>query len=214
MAALSPPTSIVYHTTVNIFKQLQAMKKGSKSGTSDEDRALWQHVTRSVRAYEKKRASAEATPRNAAPAKTKKPDKITAALAAAKPMEARPVAKTSLPVPRPAPPMQDGGTAKDLKKKKWPIDKTIDLHGMTQTAAHDALVRFFNLARRQEKRTLLVITGKGSRLQGGGVLRRLLPLWLAEAPFAPHVLAITAARTEDGGDGAFYVRLKKPTTRK
>ncbi len=191
------------------------MKKGSKSGTSDEDRALWQHVTRSVRAYEKKRASAEATPRNTAPPKTKKPDKITAALAAAKPMPARPTpAKSSLTAASPAAAVQDGGTAKDLKKKKWPIDKTIDLHGMTQTAAHDALVRFFNLARRQEKRTLLVITGKGSRLQGGGVLRRLLPLWLAETPFAPHVLAITAARTEDGGDGAFYVRLKKPATRK
>lgn len=188
------------------------MKKGSKSGTSDEDRALWQHVTRSVRAYEKKRASAEATPRHAAPAKPKKISKIDAALAAAQPL-ARPAPAAKATPARPAAP-QDGGTARDLKKKKWPIDKTIDLHGMTQTAAHDALVRFFNLARRQEKRTLLVITGKGSRLQGGGVLRRLLPLWLAEAPFAPHVLAITAARTEDGGDGAFYVRLKKPAPRK
>lgn len=189
------------------------MKKGSKSGTSDEDRALWQHVTRSVRAYEKKRASAEATPRNAAPAKPKRISKIDAALAAATPLAPRtPAAKTTAPVRAPA--ALDGGTTRDLKKKKWPIDKTIDLHGMTQTAAHDALVRFFNLARRQEKRTLLVITGKGSRLQGGGVLRRLLPLWLAEAPFAPHVLAITAARTEDGGDGAFYVRLKKPAARK
>ena len=189
------------------------MKKGSKSGTSDEDRALWQHVTRSVRAYEKKRASPDATPRHAAPAKAKKISKIDAALAAAKPVEARtPAAKP--PAPGRTPAVHDGGTTRDLKKKKWPIDKTIDLHGMTQTAAHDALVRFFNQARRQEKRTLLVITGKGSRLAGGGVLRRLLPLWLAEAPFAPHVLAITAARAEDGGDGAFYVRLKKPTTRK
>lgn len=190
------------------------MKKGSKSGTSDEDRALWQHVTRSVRAYEKKRTSPEATQTKAAPAKSKKSG-IDAALAAAKPLERAAVPKARITVP--APPIaaaQDGGTARDLKKKKWPIDKTIDLHGMTQTAAHDALVRFFNLARRQEKRTLLVITGKGSRLQGGGVLRRLLPLWLAEAPFAPHVLAITAARTEDGGDGAFYVRLKKAAPRK
>ena len=189
------------------------MKKGSKSGTSDEDRALWQHVTRSVRAYEKKRASPDATPRTAAPAKPKKISKIDAALAAAKPLVTpAPATKTAALLRAPA--AHDGGAARDLKKKKWPIDKALDLHGMTQRAAYDALVRFFNQARRQEKRTLLVITGKGSRLQGGGVLRRLLPLWLSEAPFAPHVLAITAARTEDGGDGAFYVRLKKPAARK
>lgn len=183
------------------------MKKGSKSGTSDEDRALWQHVTRSVRPYEKKR------PLPAPAAKSKK-----SAASAAPPPAVSPAAPvrprvTITPAPKPAV-VNDGGTARDLKKKKWPIDKTIDLHGMTQTAAHDALVRFFNLARRQEKRTLLVITGKGSRSQGGGVLRRLLPMWLAEAPFAPHVLAITAARIEDGGDGAFYVRLKKPPAHK
>lgn len=186
------------------------MKKGSKSGTSDEDRALWQHVTRSVRAYEKKRpapAPAAKTKKTAEAAVPPLPKAAPAPAAPAKP-------RVNMIAATPPKPHHDGGTARDLKKKKWPIDKTIDLHGMSQNAAHDALVRFFNLARRQEKRTLLVITGKGSRSQGGGVLRRLLPLWLAEAPFAPHVLAITAARIEDGGDGAFYVRLKKPAARK
>jgi len=179
------------------------MKKDRKSGTSDEDRALWQHVTKSVRGYEKRHPDAGEKRKPPPPAKAKLP-------AAKKP--AAPTAATTAKIrvtPAPRQPLPDDGTARDLKKKKWPIDKTIDLHGMTQTAAHQALLRFVTLAVRQEKRTLLVITGKGSRLAGGGVLRRLLPLWLEEPPLRAHVLACTHARTEDGGEGAFYVRLRK-----
>lgn len=186
------------------------MKKGQKPGTSEEDRALWHHVTRSVRAYEKQAASPSKKPAGAKHGEdTKKP--APAALPAPSPAASRTATgKIRITPARPNTPAYDGGTSRDLKKKKWPIDKTIDLHGMTQSAAHDALARFVGAARKQGKRTLLVITGKGSRSQGGGVLRRLLPLWLAETPFAPYILAVTEARPEDGGTGAFYVRLKKP----
>ncbi|MBW7910099.1 MAG: Smr/MutS family protein [Alphaproteobacteria bacterium] len=181
------------------------MKKDRKSGTSDEDRALWQHVTKSVRAYEKPRGGAQ------------EKDKEKKAAAAKKQAEKKPPA--SAPQRRATPavtvtpaarkPLDDDGTAQSLRRKKWTIDKTLDLHGMTQAAAHQALLRFVAAAERQEKRTLLVITGKGSRLAGGGVLRRLLPLWVEEAPLRAKVLAITPARIEDGGDGAFYIRLRK-----
>ncbi|MDP2204792.1 MAG: Smr/MutS family protein [Alphaproteobacteria bacterium] len=189
------------------------MKKDRKSGTSDEDRALWQHVTRSVRAYEKRRGDTAEKRRTAADDKTAKAD-AKKNVAVKKPSDITPAGKPAVritPAPRQPlpPPLPDDGTAQSLRKKKWPIDKTLDLHGMTQAAAHQALLRFVAAAVRQERRTLLVITGKGSRLAGGGVLRRLLPLWLEEPPLRAKVLACTPARPEDGGDGAFYVRLRK-----
>ena len=111
-------------------------------------------------------------------------------------------------VPPPAP-KQDDGTARALRKGKWQIDKKIDLHGMTQAAAKEALEKFILAAQRQDKRTLLIITGKGRVTQGGGVLRRLLPLWVAEQGLKNCVLACVPASVKDGGDGAFYLRLRK-----
>lgn len=189
------------------------MKKDRKSGTSDEDRALWQHVTKSVRAYEKPRSGGE-KPRSGddkKPAATKKTAVKKSAAPKAPPAAspARRAAPAVTVTPAPRKPLDDDGTAQSLRRKKWAIDKTLDLHGMTQAAAHQALLRFIAAAERLEKRTLLVITGKGSRLAGGGVLRRLLPLWVEEAPLRAKVLAITPARLEDGGDGAFYIRLRK-----
>jgi len=182
------------------------MKKDRKSGTSDEDRALWQHVTKSVRAYEKPKADAARAAKPAAKKSATKP------AAPKEPAALMPAAKRSAGVivtPAPRQPLADDGTAKSLRRKKWTIEKTLDLHGMTQAAAHQALLRFIAAAERKEARTLLVITGKGSRLAGGGVLRRLLPLWLEEPPLRAKVLAVTPARIEDGGDGAFYIRLRK-----
>jgi len=182
------------------------MKKDRKSGTSDEDRALWQHVTKSVRAYEKPKAEAA---RGAKPAAKKTAAKQAPPKEPPTPAPAikRGAATTVTPAPRQ--PLADDGTAKSLRRKKWAIEKTLDLHGMTQAAAHQALLRFIAAAERKDARTLLVITGKGSRLAGGGVLRRLLPLWLEEPPLRAKVLAVTPARIEDGGEGAFYIRLRK-----
>jgi DNA-nicking Smr family endonuclease len=55
---------------------------------------------------------------------------------------------------------------------------------------------------------VLVVTGKGAG-EGGGILRRSLPEWLSEPDLAASVVACLPARPEDGGAGAFYVRLAK-----
>ncbi|NNE82945.1 MAG: hypothetical protein HKN28_03145, partial [Alphaproteobacteria bacterium] len=57
--------------------------------------------------------------------------------------------------------------------------------------------------------TVLVITGKGSVREGGGILRRRLPDWLNQSICRPHVLAFATARPEHGGSGAFYVLLRR-----
>lgn len=172
----------------------------------DDDDTIWTHVTRSVKAYPKTRAGL--TPR-------KKPAKDSTAPRPKADNTPAPVAATPLPRARgtrPAPPRAAGfdtGAEASLKKRKWPIDGRIDLHGMTQAAAHAALTRFIRAAARGGRRTLIVITGKGSTLAGGGVLRRMLPLWLEEESLRPHILAFTQAHPSDGGTGAFYIRLRK-----
>jgi DNA-nicking Smr family endonuclease len=89
------------------------------------------------------------------------------------------------------------------------IDRRLDLHGMTQDAAHAALDRAIASAWRDGLRMLLVITGKGSAKDGGGVLRRNLPRWLSVGANAPRVLRIEPARPQHGGNGAFYVLLRR-----
>jgi len=184
------------------------MKKGPKNPLSDEDQHLWEKVAKTVRPRPKTaktplvaESAKQLATKAAKPAKADKPatpQNVTKTLLRAGKLPAAPIPKTT-----------DDGTARQLKKKKWQIDKKIDLHGMTQQSAQDALTRFILSARKQDKRTLLVITGKGSRSTGGGVLRRMLPLWLEMPPLRDAVLALTPARPEDGGDGAYYIRLRK-----
>jgi DNA-nicking Smr family endonuclease len=69
--------------------------------------------------------------------------------------------------------------------------------------------------------TVLVITGKGARLAAGaaqgesprGVLRRNVPLWLAEPDLRAIVTGFSEASARHGGAGALYVRLRKPSRR-
>src|SRR5437773_83320 len=49
-----------------------------------------------------------------------------------------------------------------LKRGKLAIDARVDLHGMTQAAAHRTLNRFLTTAAERGLRCVLVITGKGA----------------------------------------------------
>src|SRR3954465_2719892 len=84
-------------------------------------------------------------------------------------------------VPPPAAPNPgiDRRTAQRVRKGTIEIERRLDLHGMTEAAAHAALDRFIEQAWRQGARMLLVITGKGGAGRGEGVLKRNLPRWLA-----------------------------------
>lgn len=108
----------------------------------------------------------------------------------------------------------DKRTEERVRRGQLPIDGRIDLHGMTQDRAHDALLTFVRGAHASGRRLLLVITGKGQVAEdrshsGRGVLRSAVPRWLNEPAFRPLVLAVHQAQPHHGGSGALYVFLKR-----
>tara|TARA_R110000787_G_scaffold20590_18_gene61277 strand:- start:237 stop:830 length:594 start_codon:yes stop_codon:yes gene_type:complete len=103
----------------------------------------------------------------------------------------------------------DRRTMDRLRKGRLRPEARIDLHGMTAQAAHGALGGFLASAQAAGKRCVLVITGKGSLKDGGGVLRRELPIWLNANDNRARVIGFAQAQPADGGGGAFYVLLKR-----
>lgn len=101
----------------------------------------------------------------------------------------------------------DRRTEQKLTRGQMEIDATIDLHGHRQDAARDAFFRFLSEAHRRGYRCVLAITGKGK--DGRGVLRARLSEWVGEAPLRDFVLRAVPARQRDGGQGAFYILLRR-----
>ena len=83
----------------------------------------------------------------------------------------------------------------------------LDLHGETLAGAYGALKRFIVEKQHQKHRYVLVITGKG--VAGRGALRTALPRWLETPPLAQLVVAFHPAHGRHGGDGAWYVQLRR-----
>jgi len=105
----------------------------------------------------------------------------------------------------------------NMKRGRIAPEARIDLHGLTLAQAHPALTGFILRAVADGRRLVLVITGKGkSRPDHGpiperhGALRHQVPHWLHSAPLKPHVLQIAEAHTKHGGQGAYYVYLRRP----
>src|SRR3979490_1627440 len=79
---------------------------------------------------------------------------------------------------RPAPAIGGHRDAK-LRRGRGEPETRLDLHGMTHDGAYRALMRFLMAAQSEDKRLVLVVTGKG------GVLRGALPLWLGQKELSP-----------------------------
>ena len=98
----------------------------------------------------------------------------------------------------------DSHTKRRLFRGEVPINRRLDLHGLTAARAQTRLENFIQQAAHDGCRCVLVITGKGA-----GILQGHVPGWLKRPPLSSVVLALAEARPADGGAGAFYVLLRR-----
>lgn len=172
-------------------------------GLSGEDRTLWNFVTRSIRPLTGRR-------------ETPLPDNFVKPPAdnrAAPPPRPFTPAIRLKDVPAPAATGDGGGidrrTLEKLRRGQLPLEGFLDLHGLRQSEAQAQLTRFLTDGYHAGRRCVLVITGKGTRNGEAGILRRMVPMWLEMPPLSPMILSHCPARQKDGGDGAFYVLLRR-----
>lgn len=180
---------------------------------SSEDRRLWSHVTAGVVPIDPRRARPEA-----------EPDEAPAQPAVASPAAVLPAPVK--PVPSGPPPLAalEKGLKRKLARGRAGVEARLDLHGMTQAAAHQRLSAFLHRAQADGLKLVVVITGKGApkRLRGleddpwrpdayaeRGVLRRVVPQWLSLPDMRPLVVGFEEAALPHGGAGALYVRIRK-----
>jgi len=96
---------------------------------------------------------------------------------------------------------------KKTRRGKVRIEMQIDLHDLNQSQAKKKLFKTIISASNKNQTCILVITGKG--LRGEGVLRKSLIDWV-NAPEIKDIIATYApAHKKHGGDGAWYIFLKK-----
>lgn len=114
--------------------------------------------------------------------------------------------------PRQNPPLAtlDHRTRTKLRRGRLDVDAKLDLHGLRQAEAQRALLDFLRRAQAGGARIAIVVTGKGSRSeQTGGVLRRLVPLWLQAPNLRDVVAGFGEASRTHGGEGALYVQIRR-----
>ncbi len=103
----------------------------------------------------------------------------------------------------------DARTMERLRRGRMRPEARLDLHGMTQDEAHEAVTGFIAASRSAGRRCVILITGRGRVAKGGGILREQTPRWLNLQPVRGNILGFAEAQPKHGGAGALYVLLKK-----
>lgn len=104
----------------------------------------------------------------------------------------------------------DYSTNKRIERGDYNIDGTLDLHGMIQEQAFNALTRFIAEKFNARKRLLLIIVGKGKQSENKhGLLKELVPEWLNHPSIRPMIINVKIAAPKHGGSGALYILLKR-----
>ena len=174
----------------------------SRRRLSDEEHTLWSDVTHSIKPLRPRPAVAIPAP----PATDSSASKTS--------VRSRPAVALPPPASRPATPPALAPLGRRYRQRvargSEVIEDRLDLHGLTQTQAHDALLRFVRLSHSRGARTVLVITGKGGVGTGErGVLKRQVPMWLRLPEFRGFIVGFEDAGIRHGGAGALYVRLRR-----
>ena len=115
---------------------------------------------------------------------------------------------------------------KDLKFQIKKANKTslIDLHGYTLDGANKVMEDFINKAYLENVNKLIVVTGKGLHSKNEkdpyvskdlGILKYSVPEFISNNSSLMNMISeISDAKLEDGGEGAFYIYLKKKKSTK
>ncbi|MBI4031664.1 MAG: Smr/MutS family protein [Proteobacteria bacterium] len=168
-----------------------------KNDGNQEDNALWRDAVRGAKPLPGKEKHADRRPRG----KPLKPRGASADLPERR--SAEPAARDVSAAPHGV----DRRTDEKLRRGMMPIDRRLDLHGMTRDEAYAALRSAVTDSYETGARCMLVITGKGR--DGGGILKSCLPEWLCDGSMGGIVLRVYPAQALHGGSGAFYVLVKR-----
>ena len=115
--------------------------------------------------------------------------------------------------------IQKNDINKKLKKNKIPINRKIDFHGCSLDEASKVFFNTINDCFSKNFRCILFITGKGSikketdhsqdtKLYYGKIRNNFLN-WVNHNSVQSKILNVQQANIKTGGDGAFYVYLRK-----
>jgi len=200
----------------------------------DDGERLWKKIAEGVKPLRQTRHKRHAVPppvegeaprakRTPAPMAEKSPP-------AGAPARHLPLKRAEKPLgPPPLVPGQLAGldrrSGEKLRKGQMTVEAKLDLHGMTQDAAHAAVARFVEAQHAAGARCVLIVTGKGGKSAdpfqpkampgrftfsaGRGILKEALPRWLNEPRLRAHIIAAQPASRAHGGEGAMYVLLKR-----
>lgn len=197
-----------------------------RRGLSAEDKALWSRVAASAVPMHPGRKPEPPLPETLAPPPKplRQPEPPSLSLQDFRIGAKLPGGPSTRVALSPAPPQtvhaqplrMDHKTHRQMTRGKLAPEARIDLHGMTLNIAQPVLTRFILQARTEGRRLVLVITGKGR--EGGpdaplpvrpGALRHNVPHWLHMPPLNQVVLQIRPAHRRHGGEGAYYVYLRR-----
>ena len=96
---------------------------------------------------------------------------------------------------------------KNLKRDKWPVEASLDLHGATLEQARERLDQFLQSCLIHGVKCIRVVHGKGyGSKDGTPVLKEVVRRWLAQFD---AILAYTECSEQNGGSGAVQALLKK-----
>ena len=107
---------------------------------------------------------------------------------------------------------------KNIKEKNF-VTKSIDLHGYTLEEANKSIQDFINKSYEDNINKLIVVTGKGLHSNNEknpyvskelSILKYSVPEFIKKnIDLMKKISEIKSANIEDGGDGAFYIYLKR-----
>lgn len=95
---------------------------------------------------------------------------------------------------------------RDLKRGKWPVGASLDLHGSNLEDARDRFERFLDSCLTHDVKCVRIVHGKGiGSRNGDAVLKATVRRWLTQVA---EVIAYVECSEADGGAGAVQILLK------